>query len=127
MTQQVESQNPDSQYHIDQTAHAKTLEMPYYQIKCDVCGHLSTAMTSGSSNFDFCDGHSGNFITVDGDDEPFELNCRDFVLDEATKDWTIPIYVSNYEVRELTGYHDGITEWSRFQKSGLVTLDGPPR
>ena len=94
---------------IDQTQEqvekAKEKGLPFYQIKCDVCGYVATAMIAGSSNFDFCDGHSGRFIDIEGISEPFEVNCRGFKY-EADRG----VRVSNYMVRELTGIDtEGVT------------------
>ena len=105
---------------IDQTQEqvekAKEKGLPFYQIKCDVCGYVATAMIAGSSNFDFCDGHSGRFIDIEGISEPFEVNCRGFNYDAD-----LGVMVSNYEVRELTGIDtEGVTgiteEWCRFTR-----------
>jgi hypothetical protein len=78
--------------------------IPYFQIRCDVCGHIAEAMTEGSSNFDFCDApnlETDEWFTVteNGIDYHYQANHRD-------------PYGSNYQVRELTGAYPELTNYS---------------
>jgi len=109
--EQFQKVDPDSNYYVRRAKEADEKGLPFYQIQCDVCGYIATAATGMSSNFDYCDGHSGNFIQVDGDDEPFELNCREYVLDEESRK-----LVSNFKAREVTGRDPEMAEWVRFTR-----------
>ena len=102
-------QSTDSQYHIDQTNKARELGFPYFQIVCDICGHVDTSMCWGGSAFDCCDGNSGNFMTVeeDGEKYTFETNCRTYIENKNGQK------VGNYMIRELTGQEPTLTDWVR--------------
>ena len=108
-TYNIQSQNLDSQLHIDQTEKARGLGFPYFQMVCDVCNHIDTSMTFGSSSFDYCDGHSGNFMEAQEGDVKvtFETNCRQYIQNEDGQK------VGNFIVRELTGQEPSMTDWVR--------------
>ena len=88
-----------------QVEKAKRLGLPYFQIKCDVCGYIGGAMCEGSSNFDFCDGCTDTeYKAIDGVWRDWPVNHRD-------------PSGSNFQVKELTGMYPQMTEYCYITRS----------